>query len=279
MTHLTRVLSLLIASITLPHCMTSQDRVKIDKDIFQIQTRLLELEGQVDEGGKQQKNRGDANSRQIASTASRLETFDQETRRIWGDIDMLKVALRTGELPGRPEGSESLATVIQRLQERMATLEQTQALILQRIDANQKKKKKPSRRAIKSLRQIETAFKKKRYLHIVEDAPILIENLKGKDKSQARYRYAESLFRLGRLSDAALAFNALLSEKTLDQSLLPRIKMRIGDSFRLLGDREIAKVYYSELIEQFPQSSSAELAKKRLAAVDSASPVKKASAE
>jgi TolA-binding protein len=41
--------------------------------------------------------------------------------------------------------------------------------------------------------------------------------------------------------------------------------MRLGDCFRHLGDNETAKLYYEELIRDFPNTDEAAKAKERLA--------------
>jgi TolA-binding protein len=43
--------------------------------------------------------------------------------------------------------------------------------------------------------------------------------------------------------------------------------MRLGDCFRNLGDAGTAKIYYEELIKEFPNSNEASKAKERLAEI------------
>ena len=69
------------------------------------------------------------------------------------------------------------------------------------------------------------------------------------------YLYAESLFKLGNLKDAAIEFHDFLDSKP-PVKYLPHAKMRMGDCYRHLGDKETASIYYEELITEFPKAPS-----------------------
>lgn len=249
--------------------MTSEDGQKIRNDLFQLQTRILELENQVDKGGKASKTQGEAANQRIASTSARLEGLETEIRKLAGEIDMLRLAVKTGELPGSNPDEESLAKTLNRIQERLSASEETQRLILEKINS-----KNPGRtttqKPLRTLKEIESAFEKERYSQIVQDAPLIIDKLANSDRANVRYFYAESLFKQKKYSDAALAFNSLLKENALKDKY-PDIHLKLGESFRSLGDLEVAKVYYSELIEKFPKSKAADLARSQMAKLKSKS--------
>jgi TolA-binding protein len=65
------------------------------------------------------------------------------------------------------------------------------------------------------------------------------------------------------MREAALKFNEFLESKP-GKKYLATAKMRIGDCFRHLGDGATAKVYYEELIKEFPDSDEATKAKEGL---------------
>jgi TolA-binding protein len=65
---------------------------------------------------------------------------------------------------------------------------------------------------------------------------------------------------------AALKYNEFL-ESNPPKNYLPLVKMRLGDCFRNLGDAGTAKIYYEELIKEFPNSNEASKAKERLAEI------------
>ncbi len=78
-----------------------------------------------------------------------------------------------------------------------------------------------------------------------------------------RYYYSESLFRVGNVREAAISFSELLKKENLGD-LGPKVRLRMGDCFRNLGDKKTAEAYYKLLIEKFPQSHESELAKKQI---------------
>lgn len=245
-------------------CVSAGDGRKIESDIFQLQTRLMEMESQMEKGGKNHKSQTDGNSKQIVQMTTNLEALKSQQQQIRGDIDLLKVAVRTGQFPGSSPDAESFAKVLARMREQIAALEQTQGIMLEKMgQTTPKKGKSKESKALQTLAQLEELFNQKKYQGILEDAPLLIEKLDGSSKAQARYLYAESLFKAGKLSDAALAFNSLLDDQALTE-IKPQIQMRLGDSFRLLGEEKVAAVYYSELIEKFPESEAAQTAKNHL---------------
>ena len=80
------------------------------------------------------------------------------------------------------------------------------------------------------------------------------------------YLYAESLYKLGSLKDAAIEFHDFIDSKP-PVKYLPHAKMRMGDCYRHLGDKETAVIYYEELISEYPKTEEADYAKERLAKI------------
>jgi TolA-binding protein len=117
--------------------------------------------------------------------------------------------------------------------------------------------------------QLKTLFDKKKYKQVVEDGPKVIKAAKGKEKEEATFMVAESFYRMGKLRDAALQFNQYLETKPTGKHV-PLANMRMGDSFRQLGDTATAKIYYEELITNYPSSEEAAKAKERLAEIGGA---------
>jgi TolA-binding protein len=177
-------------------------------------------------------------------------------------------------MPGSDPADE--ATVSGKLNAIAARLEALETAQAELIDAIQKAGVKKNANAVKkagdapaerrtdSVAQLQKAFDAKRYKQVAEDAPRLVKNNGGDDKETAQFLLAESLFKLGRVSDAALKFNEFLESKP-SKTRQAQAKMRLGDCFRHLGDMDTAKVYYEELIREFPNSDEASKAKERLA--------------
>ena len=76
-----------------------------------------------------------------------------------------------------------------------------------------------------------------------------------------KYFYSESLFKLGRISEAAIAYDALMKEKNLAEKT-SKVRLRMGDCFRFLGETKAALLYYQELIDKHPKTDEAKYAKK-----------------
>lgn len=267
--------------VALGGCYTPAKERALKNDIFAIQTRMLQLEQQLVDGTKESAATGEVAKRSIASTSSEIERLSKELQRTRGDIDALKIGVTTGQMPGQETAAEgSLASQIADIKERLAAVEQQQADLIAAMEANAKKgpaaKGKGDDKAkgakvndksgseVATAAQIKALFEKKKYKQVAEDGPKVLKGAKGKDKEELNYMVAESLYRAGKLRDAALQFNQLL-ESNPSEKYIPLAKMRMGDSFRHLGDKSTAKIYYEELIAKFPESEEAAKAKERLA--------------
>ena len=77
---------------------------------------------------------------------------------------------------------------------------------------------------------------------------------------------AESTFKLGRIRDAALHFNDL-AEAGSDKKYLRLAKLRLGDCFRYLGDKQTARLFYQDVVTNFADSEEAKKAAEKLEAL------------
>lgn len=243
-------------------CVSIADKERLETDIFNLKTKLLALESSVQGGSK---NQASANS-SLASLQANLEKIDLELKKLNGQIDTLRVGVVTGELPGRSEEDlPSIAQSLRDLTDRMDSLETNQAALLEAIDKASKgqvKKKSLGRKESLSLSALEADYKKKRYKYVVLDSEKALAKAPKGDQDRIHFLQAESLYRLGRLRDAALKFNEYLERKPKDS--IAHAKMRLGDCFRHLGDKDTAKLYYEDLLSQYPSTAEAEKAKDRL---------------
>ena len=260
-------------------CMTPAEKRQMKNDMFSLQTRVMTLESAHVEGKQENATVGEAQKRRLATTSSEVERLQGEMLRMKGDIDALRIGVTTGNMPGQEPSANSLGMQLKDLQDRLTVLEEQQAELAAAIarvgskapagkGADAKKgdradAKKGDRNSMTTVAQLADAFEKKRFKHITEDAPSIIKSAKGKDKEEASFLYAESLFKVGRLRESALQFNDFLESKPSSKHV-PTAKMRMGDSFRHMGDNATAKIYYEELVQKYPQSPEAEKAKERL---------------
>jgi TolA-binding protein len=261
--------------LVLSACITPKEKKDMQNDLFNVQTRLMSLERTITDTSKEAKTSGDTAAKKVASTQSDMERLSRDIQQIRGDIDALKIGVQTGQLPGAPEGGEpSLAARLQELTDRLQNVELSQEELLAALKkaglkAGGGKKEgkgdgKDKDRALGSAKDLKDAYDAKHYKQVAEEAPNVLKKASAKDKEQVLFLHAESLFKLGKMREAALKYNDFLDGKP-EPKLVPLAKMRIGDCFRHLGDGETAKVYYEELIKEFPDSDEAAKAKERLA--------------
>lgn len=264
---------------SLAACVTPAEEQQLRDDIFGLQTRVLQMENQLSAQGKEINT---ATSRQEASVSTRLDKIAIELQRIKGDIDALRIGVTTGQLPGTdPDQEGSVAKTLTLLNERMALVEENQNKILGVIDKSVEASKKSDKKddkakekaakaaekksaSLKNLDDMRTAFDKKKYKAIAEDGEKVLAGLKSKkDKQEATYILAESLYKSGEIREAALKYNDYIESKPKDNMSVALLRM--GDCFKQLGDAETAKIYYQELIQKYGGSAEAKQAKDKLA--------------
>ncbi len=259
----------LIFSGVLTACITPSEKRAMRDDIFNTQTRLLQVEQVLQDSNKNAKSTGDSATRGIANTQAELERLSRGMQQVHGDIDALKVAVVTGEMPGvDPDTQEkSLAKLVERLSDRLDEVEANQAELLDVLKKAGLKtgnpKKKDADKPVLSLDQVRTLFEEKKYKKVVEEAPRTMKEVAGDDKEHVKVLIAESMFKIGNIREAALKFNELIDAKA-SKNVMPLVKLRMGDCFRKLGDPATGKVYYEELIREFPGSEEAIKAKGHL---------------
>ncbi len=76
-----------------------------------------------------------------------------------------------------------------------------------------------------------------------------------------KYLYSESLFKLGRIDEAAISYSELMEKKDL-ASRSSKVYLRLGDCFRFLGENKTALLYYQDLLRNHPKTEEAGYAKK-----------------
>lgn len=241
-------------------CFTAAKEKQINSDIYNLQQRLFELEKNVTTTTtvSNEKNR-----KQIASASTNMEKLTVEIQKIKGEVDAIRVGVKTGQIPGEEIQEGSMLYTLNDILTRLETVEASQSEILDAIKGSGNKGSKKKNR-LRSLKDLQNAFNKKLYPKVVEDAPTLLKKVrKTSSKEEIKFLHAESLYKLGKLRDAALKFNDFIESKPSDKRL-PQAKLRMGDCFRHLGDKATSRVYYSEVIDQFPESDQAKTAKQRL---------------
>lgn len=259
--------------LTLTGCMTPAEERQLKDDIFTLQTRLMAMEGQVNNQGKEFSAQS---GRTEASMATRLDKLAIEIQRVKGDIDALRVGLTTGQLPGTDGMQETAAQKnMADIFSRIDAIEENQNKIVAAIDkaietkkpekksTNNNSEKKESAERLKSFKDLKSAFEGKNYKLISEYGDKLVDSFKQKKtRQEALYMLAESHYKSGKIRDAALRYNDYLESKPTENVSFSLLRM--GDSFKQLGDAETAKIYYQELIQKYGKSEEAKQAKEKL---------------
>jgi TolA-binding protein len=260
-------------------CVTRAEEKEIRRDIFDLQTRMIRFE-QVYE-----KQTGDTAMKRLAAASSEFDRVHNEIAKLNGELDAIRQGVQTGRLPGQPDTPDSVASRLKGIEEKFATIQEAQEQILAMLEkgggasssprpstrpeassgsANNSSSSSPNDTTIRTFTGMKQAFARNNFAAIADNGARVISNQKGRDKDEATFMYAESLFRTGHTLDAVLQFNNYLEAKNTRRDRVPHVKMRIGDCFRAQGDPGTARIYYQEVIKEFPSSSEAKRSRERL---------------
>ncbi len=264
-------------------CQTDKD-LERDRRIFSMQTKLIELE-------KSLNTKAEVNEKNLSRGMVEYQSFSEEMGRdlqlLQGKVQTLEHFLGVDEIQAdefaskAPEQKIAVLTTdlehmtnrVEELEKKLETVSNTQNELFKSVESvlkagGNKKLGSPSSSSSKkvsfsSVKEVEKAYEDKWYTHIIENYESTKKKFGKADQYDVSFFYGGSLFKLGRISEAALVFDELLNEKTKSEKL-PQIYLRLGDCFRLLGKKDVALIYYEELIEKYPKDSQAKLAKEYL---------------
>ena len=267
--------SLLFLLVLTSACATRAKHAALEGDIFVLKKRMLDIEHSITATRQEQDSKSSVGNKKIAGVRGRLDAFESKLQKITGQLDAVKVGVITGRYPGLSSEHESVAGTLSALQTRMDELSTTQAALLKEFkallalyDRKNKVKRSKKRKKITDLAGIKTAFGRKHYRYVFEDARAVIKRLQGQaTRFEAMYLLAESTFKLGKIRDAALYFNDLVDAGG-EKKFLRLAKLRLGDCFRHLGDKKTARLFYQDVIDNFSASKEAKKAAEKLQALD-----------
>ncbi len=253
-------------------CVTPAQKREMDDHIFRLQTRLLQLESNLANSRTSDQKTGEVHSKTIAATSSDVERIGIEVKRIKGDIDALKIGVQTGQMPGVEAQQEgSIGAQLSEIRTRLDTVENQQKEILHAMDhggslakkATDKKDSPSDGVGHSDFDSVQAAYKKKKYKDVTELAPVAIGKSKGKDKINLLMMYGESLMKLQKPKEAALQFNELIELKPGEKQMA-LAKLRLGDAFKAMGDKDTSKLFYDEVATKYAGTPEADKAKKAL---------------
>jgi tetratricopeptide (TPR) repeat protein len=250
-----------VLNLVFVSCVTPNEKVQMQDDIGNLQGRLVAVEQQLNIEVPKDTTK---NNRNMASINSKVEKQTLELQKMMGEIDSLKVGVRTGQLPGQDPSQDSVAKTLSTILSRIDKIEANQKEIVAALDAKESTKKKNSDVKIKSLKKLRKSFAAKRYKDVVASSSYVYKKMKSKtSKLEVIYIEAESLYKLGQIRESALKYNEYLEMKP--KYNIAKVKNRLGDCFRQLGDKSTARLYYQEVVSDFKGSKDAKIAKERLA--------------
>ena len=265
------LLASVISGLGFSGCMTPQQKRNMDEDIFRLQTRVLQLESNVTSTRSADQKAGEVHHKNLASTSSDVERLNIEVKRMKGEIDALRVGVQTGQMPGQETPQEgSLSAQLAEIRARLDAIESQQKDLMASIEIANSSKKKPSDKkdtqtssAHADPDSLKNAFDRKHYKEVAEDAPSVLKRAKGKDKEDVLMMYGESLMKLGRQKEAAVQFSDLVDLKPGEKQMAIA-KLRLGDAFKALGDKDTSKLFYEEVSTKYAGTPEGEKAKKAL---------------
>lgn len=165
-----------------------------------------------------------------------------------------------------------MAAQLTEIRGRLEAIENQQKDLLASLESGNTSKKKsgdkkeqPPSSANADPDSLKNAFDRKHYKEVAEDAPSVLKRAKGKDKEDVLIMYGESLMKLGRQKEAAVQFGDLVDLKPGDKHMAIA-KLRLGDAFKALGDKDTSKLFYEEVSSKYAGTPEGEKAKKALKA-------------
>jgi TolA-binding protein len=255
---------------SLSGCYTAKKEAEVKEELFNLQTRLLQIERQ---------NKGTEKTAKvsIANNSTDIDRVKVDIQKINGEIDTLKVAVKNGEMPGTLAEEGSIAKTLKDILARLDAIEQNQKALEAAPPPVEKAKSKEGSKdksgpkgsgAITTIKGLKSAYDSKNYDDVLEFAPKILPNLKTKgSKEEVMFLQAESLFKMNKMRDAALKYNDII-EMNPSSPQAPLMLLRMGDCFRSLGDSVTAKLYYEDLEKKHPRSEYVSKAKEYLKQIE-----------
>lgn len=270
-------------------CFTPSKEKQIQSEMFGLQTRILQLENLILEKDQRAAQAGKKSNQKFASTTTQVDKLSLDVQKLKGEVGRLEEGIRTGSLPGQSSEEPSVRKSIDDINLRLDAIEANQndlidlrGRLIKNLDSANKSKARQKAQAAKAKKAraqaaarakankisnfagLKSAFGKKQFSKVAKSGEAVYKKQTSKtQKMDALYYTAESMYKTGQIKSAALHFNEML-EAYPSTKWAAHSRMRLGDSFRRLGDKTTAKIYYEELIEKHPSSTEAQRAKARL---------------
>ena len=277
--------SFLIA-VTCSSCLHQQLQ-ELDEQTFKFKNKIEAIDDQVKKANSQISQINTQSRKDLLVIDSKIKALDSKLNKIEGKLDALSKAIGEEQIASYVQEGEDILSNLTDLNQHTSLIRDDFSSMLTELSSSIEKKqantmevalqefaveveklkeqistiKAPSAsKKLASLKQARQAFNDRRYLKLKNEIPQLLPKMKlDTSVEELGFYYAESLFKLGDLSESAISFTDYLKTQP-KESYYRKSTLRLGDIYRLFADFETAKIYYQELIEKYPDSQQAKIA-------------------
>ncbi|MCY4443673.1 MAG: hypothetical protein OXC44_02600 [Proteobacteria bacterium] len=248
------------------------DLKRLGQVIAKMNTNIGSIEGQL------QKQSGDIDllhrvvgkDDAVTYLQDNNEGLLKETQYLQQDIFSLKKGLEELSLQLTEKLKEDLKIHLEELSAKIADVEKKVDEIdlkIEELEKNNKTAAKASsaKKPLASLKEARLAYQKKFYTKLSREIPGLIPKMTKKTSvEELSFYYANSILSLGNLEKGALELKKFIDTNPRAE-WRRKATLRLADAFRYRGEKDIATLYYDEVIEKFPNSEEAQTASQRRA--------------
>jgi tol-pal system protein YbgF len=182
-----------------------------------------------------------------------VDEIKQEMTRLTGRIEDLEHA-KNADAPKRDEQ-------LKELENRVHELEQAQMAALEAIKKIQAEMPLPDQ--VELYQKAKDDFKNKNYDETIQSLNQYLKNSNGKFYEDGVFLRGESYYAQKNYKKAIVDYSKF-PEKMTHSPYMPKALLKIGRSFEAMGSKEDAAAFYQQLIDDYPKSSEAKEAKKRI---------------
>lgn len=186
-----------------------------------------------------------------------IDEIKGELTRLSGRIEEMERARQNAESQNMDSGEE-----LKRLQTRLDQLEQNQNLALESLRKLEQRLPPPDPDS--TFKTGKELFQGGNYQDAADAFSEYLKTPRGRFAEEATFMRAESLFNLQKYKQAILDYSTI-GEKFRNSKHHPTALYRIGLSFEAMGMKTDALAFYREIVEKFPKSPEAKLAKTKSA--------------
>ena len=278
-----KVICVLCLLVMLTGCATSQDLgrmqwevnalrseiKKVKKRSQTIETRLPGQEEKLTKGMQGFQETQNATARTVSDLLIQIQSLTTEFQRLTGQFEEAQYVSEksSNELT---EIRESLTAKIKEIELSVADLKTKIETVEATIKADKAKKaeSKKNEQNVKKIKDIYLdayqAFKdgrtgeaREKFQSLLSDYPV------NEYTDNARFWIGESYYKDGSYEDAILAYEELF-KKHADSDKVPGAMLKQGLAFYALKEKKTGQLILEKLIEKFPDSEQARLAKKKM---------------